>query len=80
MHSRGAGVKAGCGAAGAVLMSGGLGLMLANGHDPAFEPLVIAGSLFAVTGMALFFVLVVTERPRTAANLERTAPTNAWPA
>lgn len=72
--------QAGCGATGALMMSGGLGLMLAKGHDPAFVPFIIAGALFAVTGMALFLLLVLTERPREAETPERSAPGHGWPA
>lgn len=49
-------------AAGAVLMSGGLGLYLASG-DHGFVPVIITGSLLAFLGMALFLLLVVRDRP-----------------
>lgn len=72
--------QASCGALGAALMSSGLGLMLANGHDPVFAPLIIAGALFAFTGMALFLLLVLAERPGEAETSDRPAPGYGWPA
>jgi hypothetical protein len=48
------------GAAGAVMMSGGLGLYLGSGDD-RYAPLVVTGSLFAVLGMILFIALVLID-------------------
>lgn len=53
-------VQAGCGAAGFPLMAGGLGVLLATAN-PVFVPVVIAGALLALTSMALFLAVVVTD-------------------
>lgn len=53
-------VQASCSAAGFALMSGGLGPYLAT-HDEALTGLVIAGSLLAITGIALFLAVVIRD-------------------
>jgi len=58
-------VQAGCGAAGAVAMSGGLAAYLAT-HDEALVGLVIAGSLLVIAGMLLFLAIVVSDARRGA--------------
>lgn len=53
-------LQVGCGALGAVLMAGGLGLYLAGGHDDeSLVPVVIAGSLMALAGMLMFLGFVL---------------------
>lgn len=51
-------LQAGTAALGAVLMSGGLAAYL-SGRGDGFQALVIAGSLLALLGMALFLVTVL---------------------
>lgn len=58
-------VQAGCGAAGAVAMSGGLGYYLAT-HDEALVGVVIGGSLLVIAGMLLFLAVVVGDARRWA--------------
>lgn len=56
-------LQAGAGALGALLMGGGLALYLVD-HDDRLFPVVVAGSLASLTGMALFLLLVLTsQRP-----------------
>ena len=71
--SRLAWVQAGCGAAGFVLMSGGLGLYLAT-QAAALVGVVIAGSLLAVAGMLLFLAIVIRDARRDAPAAERRGP------
>jgi hypothetical protein len=69
LYHRGAGrtgglagwLQVGCGALGAALMGGGLGVYLWHGHDDRYVPLVITGSLLAVLAMLLFLGLVVVD-------------------
>ncbi len=72
--------QVGCGAAGAVLMAGGLAAYLATG-DGALTGLIVAGSLLSVASMALFLAIVLSDarlaRPERAA---RCAPADAEPA
>jgi hypothetical protein len=48
------------GAAGAVLMAGGLALYLSSGDD-RFMPLVVVGSLIAFLGMILFVAIILID-------------------
>jgi hypothetical protein len=67
LYHRGAGrtsgvagwLQVGTGALGAVLMSGGLGLYLADVLDDRLAPLVILGSLMTVASMLMFLGLVL---------------------
>ena len=81
LYHRGAGrtggfagwTQVGSGALGAGLMAGGLGDYLSSGSDLAM-PLVVAGSLLALTGMVLFLGLVLADTlRRRAASFEMTA-------
>ena len=81
LYHRGAGrtggfagwTQVGSGALGAGLMAGGLGDYLSSGSDRAM-PLVVAGSLLALTGMVLFLGLVLADTlRRRAASFEMTA-------
>lgn len=71
LYHRGAGrsggfagwTQVGSGALGAGLMAGGLGDYLSSGSDRAM-PLVVAGSLLALAGMALFLGLVLADTIR----------------
>ncbi len=81
LYHRGAGrtggfagwTQVGSGALGAGLMAGGLGDYLSSGSDRAM-PLVVAGSLLALTGMVLFLGLVLADTlRRRAGSFEMTA-------
>jgi uncharacterized membrane protein len=66
--------QAASGAAGAALMSIGLGLYLGTGHDERFVPLVILGSLLSVVAMLMFLGLVLSDlRGRQTRGIEMTA-------
>lgn len=52
-----------CGAMGALMMAGGLGLYLASGND-GLVPLVILGSLLALAGMLMFLGFVLYDLRR----------------
>lgn len=56
-------VQVGAGAAGAVLMAGGLGLMLGLGA-PAAVPMILAGSFLALGSMILFLAIVLVDAAR----------------
>jgi hypothetical protein len=60
------------GAAGALLMAGGLGLYLGSGDD-RYVPLVVVGSLVALLGMILFVLIVLLDA------LSLTAPSRSIP-
>lgn len=49
-----------CGAAGFPLMAGGLGVVLATGDHAAF-PVIVAGALLSLLGMALFLAVVLAD-------------------
>lgn len=56
-------VQVGAGAAGAVLMAGGLGLMLGR-ESPAAAPMILAGSFLALGSMVLFLAIVLVDAAR----------------